>query len=300
MSSIFERLPTGRCSPASSLAARRTLHPGAIRSGRPTLLLQLSDYSAPCSDAPSIPLCSACSTPSPGQPASLQNAVRSSFALATSFLSSCFHRIGSSAKSGFGELRDLIPLPVPPCPSPTPPNSHPPSTMPSAGDLIWTSLTPTFKMMITCGLGFWLTKKGLFPPPASRGFSQVSPDYPSLQTTDDQLTSSRPSVRSASTSVSPRYLIDCLEVLLTPRPRNNSPALPDLLLDCPKFQLGQYLSPWTSHHDRDLLSGYSACLSLLFVQHGVSTDSLLFCRASASLSSSAPSAGYLETSDGAF
>lgn len=46
--------------------------------------------------------------------------------------------------------------------------------VPSAGSLIWTSLVPLLKIALVAVAGFTLTKKGLFPPAASRGFSQVS------------------------------------------------------------------------------------------------------------------------------
>ncbi|KAL7411983.1 auxin efflux carrier [Mrakia frigida] len=46
--------------------------------------------------------------------------------------------------------------------------------MPTAGSLIWTSIVPLLKISASVVAGFWLTKKGLFPPAASRGFSQVT------------------------------------------------------------------------------------------------------------------------------
>jgi len=46
--------------------------------------------------------------------------------------------------------------------------------MPTAGSLIWTSIVPLLKISASVIAGFWLTKKGLFPPAASRGFSQVT------------------------------------------------------------------------------------------------------------------------------
>jgi hypothetical protein len=48
------------------------------------------------------------------------------------------------------------------------------SSTPSAGSLIWTALVPLLKIALVALAGFTLTKKGLFPPAASRGFSQVS------------------------------------------------------------------------------------------------------------------------------
>ncbi|KAK9896043.1 auxin efflux carrier [Cystobasidium minutum MCA 4210] len=44
----------------------------------------------------------------------------------------------------------------------------------SAGTYIWQGLKPTLKMVMTIGCGYILTKKGLFPPAASKGLSQVA------------------------------------------------------------------------------------------------------------------------------
>ncbi|BGP34061.1 Protein M3 [Rhodotorula toruloides] len=45
------------------------------------------------------------------------------------------------------------------------------SSIPSTNVLIWLSVKPLIKLVIPAGLGFWLTRAGLFPVPASRGAS---------------------------------------------------------------------------------------------------------------------------------
>ncbi|PRQ74237.1 Auxin efflux carrier [Rhodotorula toruloides] len=45
------------------------------------------------------------------------------------------------------------------------------SSIPSTNVLIWLSVKPLIKLVIPAGLGFWLTRAGVFPVPASRGAS---------------------------------------------------------------------------------------------------------------------------------
>lgn len=66
--------------------------------------------------------------------------------------------------------------------SPSVPLSHPPTTLPPAhsaneipalGTLIWISVKPLIRLIIPTGIGFILSRTGLFPAAASKGASQA-------------------------------------------------------------------------------------------------------------------------------